>query len=140
MKTILFVGISNKRDKDPFDSSTNSGKIIDSIVRGISCDCYKMNYVSYPPLDDLGRLRYPTKEELRNSFPEFQKKVQMLHPDLIIVCGKMILKELERHEYKKYPILSILHPSYIWVYHRKELDQYIKDTKEKIKEVLNLEK
>ena len=127
MKTICIIGISDKSGKAPFDSSTNSGKIIDQIISKVDANFIKMNYVSFAPLDEFGNLRYPTKEELNASFFSFQERILKLNPDVLVVCGKMIAKELKKHHFYQDQILEISHPSYIWVYKRKLLNDYIQD-------------
>ena len=48
---IVFVGLSNKINKMPFDITTNSGKIVHEIISRLKDDCYLMNLVDYAPLD-----------------------------------------------------------------------------------------
>lgn len=138
MKKVLLVGISNKEGKEPFDSSTASGRIVDQMIVRIPCEFFKINYVNFAPLDLEGKMRYPTKEELTNSFPSFCSRVKVIEPDLIVVFGKMIADELKKRGYCDYPILSLAHPSYIWVYRRNELDCYLEKAVFQIKDKLNL--
>lgn len=132
MKTVCFVGISNKEGKKPFDSTTNSGKVIDQIISQVDVNCEKVNYVSFVPTDDFGKIRYPSKTELEESFPLFQKKVYTMNPDLLIVCGKMIARQLKKHNFYQDKMLEVVHPSYIWVYKRAFLHQYIQEIVMKI--------
>lgn len=136
MKKIIFVGITNKEGKEPFDSSTKSGAILDVIIDQLDAQCEKMNYVSYAPKDQNGKLRYPTKEELNQAYSEFQANILKHNPDLLVVCGTMIFKELKQHGFDSCNILKIYHPSYIWVYKRKQLDSYIRDVCKQIKEII----
>lgn len=132
MKTICFVGISDKENKQPFDSSTKSGAIVDQIIQGLSFSCIKMNYVSFVPKDKKGKLRYPTKEELSHSFFDFQEKIKRINPDLIVVCGTIIQKELKKKNWNFCPSLFIYHPSYILIYKRNCLNSYINETIKKV--------
>lgn len=136
MRCVCFVGISDKLEKKPFDSSTQSGIIVDEIISYLNIDCIKINYVSFAPVDEYGHLRYPTSLELMASFSDFKKKVEEIKPSLIVVCGKMVEKKLRKHNFYQDKILPIYHPSYIWVYKRKELDKYISETVRKINEKL----
>lgn len=136
MKKVVFVGISNKCDKSAFDCSTASGKIIEHIIKHLSCACEKINYVSYAPTDLSGKLRYPTKEELHDSYQSFICHVKTLKPDLLVVCGNLVFKELKRHDFSFCKILRIYHPSYIWVYKRSELDHYYEETLDQIKKII----
>ena len=43
MKKVVFVGLSNKKDKEPFDKTTNSGKIINEVINYLDCECFKLN-------------------------------------------------------------------------------------------------
>lgn len=137
MKKVVFVGITDKNGKEPFDSSTKSGQIIDLIIKELPCCCEKINYISYAPLDELGKLRYPTKGELSDAFPFFQQTILQLSPDLIVICGNMIFDELKRHSFSGWCFLKIKHPSYVWVYHRKELDGYINETVKQINKIIS---
>jgi len=128
MKQILFVGISNKLGKEPFDSSTSSGQIIDQMIEKLpNYDCKKMNYVSYAPLDESGKLRKPNAQELSWAFSDFQNAIQKRIPDLFIVCGKMVEQEFKKHSFYLEQTIFISHPSYIYVYHRKDIDSYVKE-------------
>lgn len=132
MKKICFVGISDKVGLSPFDSSSHSGKIVDQIIARLNVQAFKINYVSFPPLDEKGKLRYPTKKELEDSFPVFQKKVLEINPDVLVICGNMISKEIQKYRFYVDRSITIYHPSYIYVYHRKEIEQYIQDVVSKI--------
>ena len=136
MKKIIFVGITNKEGKNPFDSSTKSGAILDAIIAQLDAKCEKTNYVSYAPKDQNGKLRYPTKIELDQAYLDFQTNIFKQNPDLLVVCGTMIFKELKKHGFDFCNILKIYHPSYIWVYKRKQLDSYIHDVCQQIKEII----
>ena len=67
MKKVVFVGLSNKKDKEPFDKTTNSGKIINEIINHLNYECHKLNLVPFTPTDESGKIRYPTNEEIKKS-------------------------------------------------------------------------
>lgn len=136
MKKICFVGITNKVHLEPFDFSTKSGQIIQEIISRLDVMAFKMNYVDYAPIGENGKLRYPTKSELREAFPVFQEKILNLAPDLLVVCGNMVAKELEIHQFYQDKILVIYHPSYVYVYQRNHTEQYILDVVKQIKEII----
>ena len=133
MEKIVFIGVSNKKDKEPFDISTNSGKIIHDIIKELNYDCYKLNLVPYVPLTKEGKLRYPTKEEIKESMPLLKKELREINPNCIISLGNVVSKELKKIKEYQNIILFENHPSYIYVYKRKELDEYKKRIIEKIK-------
>lgn len=135
-KKVCFVGITDKIGLEPFDCSTKSGMIIVQIMELLDYECEKINYVSYPPLNEKGRLRYPTKKEMQEAFPGFQESILKMKPDLLVVCGKMVAGVLKQHSFFQDKILVIYHPSYIYVYQRNKIEQYILETVQKIKEIM----
>lgn len=88
MKRVVFVGITDKVSLSPFDSSTKSGAILDQIIEKLNCSCFKMNYVPFAPLNELGKLRYPNQVELAQVYLPFLKSIKELNPDLLVVCGR----------------------------------------------------
>jgi len=124
---IIFLGLSNKKDLLPFDESTNSGKIINEIINKVDDECLKLNLVQYAPLDKNGKLRYPNKREIDNSIPIFLKTIKSFNPDLIIAFGNIVKNEISRIESLEYKVIFKKHPSYIFVYDRKNINNYIID-------------
>lgn len=124
---ILFVGLSNKPNTKPFDSSTNSGKVVDKITSKLDHQIYKCNLVNFAPIDDNGKLRYPTKNEIADSMDEFVKHTDQIEPDLIIAFGKIVSRNLSKIENFKNRTIHALHPSYVYIYKRKTLDSYIEN-------------
>jgi hypothetical protein len=124
---ILFVGLSNKLNKEPFDIHTNSGKIVHDIIKQLNHECYLVNLVQYPPVDKNGKLRYPTKLEIKEAIPAFLKYTDTIKPDLIVSFGKTVSDELSKIVIINKILLTKNHPSYIWVYKRNSLDSYIDD-------------
>ena len=127
MKKVVFVGLSNKPSLEPFDTSTNSGKVLQMIIDKCDCEFFKINLVDYAPLDSRNKLRYPSKKEIDDAIPLFVQKIEKINPDVIVSFGNLVslsLKEIgifdNKTIYKK-------HPSYIYVYKRKELEIYIND-------------
>ena len=122
---IIFLGLSNKKDLLPFDESTNSGKIINEIINKLDDECLKLKLVQYAPLDKNGKLRYPNKREIDNSIPIFLETIESFNPDLIIGFGNIVKNEISKIDLLKNKIIFKKHPSYIFVYDRKNLDNYI---------------
>ena len=102
---IIFVGVHNKPNTPPLDSSTKSGKLIDRIIKRIDCEAIKTNLfdVEY----------YPKNISERVSL--VQKWVDCHKPqknDVIVVLGGLARKS--------FPLLSdpltifIHHPSSVW--------------------------
>lgn len=122
---IVLIGLSNKKEMEPFDSSTPSGKIIDKIIDRVDGEFYKLNLVPYAPLDKNGKLRYPNLSEIKMEIPNLKKRINEIHPDLIIGFGSIVGKELKKIKEFDNKLIIEKHPSYIYVYQRKELKQYI---------------
>lgn len=129
---ILFVGLSNKIGREPFDINTNSGKIVHDIIGKLNHDCYVLNLVQYAPVNIEGKLRYPNKCEINDSIPSFLKRVDELKPDLIIAFGKIVSNELYKIKGIEDKLLTKQHPSYVYIYKKKTLDNYVRDIIENI--------
>lgn len=126
-KRVVFVGLSNKINQEPFDIATNSGKIINEIIDKLNCECYKINLVPYAPVDELGKLRYPNKKELKEGLLLLEIELDKINPTCIVGLGNIVHKNLKKLDKYKNILLLKKHPSYIYVYKRKELDDYIND-------------
>ncbi|MDD2504870.1 MAG: uracil-DNA glycosylase family protein [Bacilli bacterium] len=142
---IFFVGLSAKRIKSkkevPLSSSTNSGKIIENIENKINLTTYKTNLVKCLPLDEKNNLRYPNLSEKNACFDNLQLEIKTLKPKIIFLLGSevasFIAKKINIHltkpegynfgfiKHSGIYYVHIYHPSYIYVYKRKELDFYI---------------
>ena len=118
---VLFIGLSNKIGCTPLQSGTISGDLIDKIIIGINAECYKANLVNFAPLDEKGKLRYPTKSEMNIGYKYLQEFIKEIKPDICILLGCKVSKYLSN----KVNSISIKHPSYIAVYKRKYIDEYI---------------
>ena len=132
MKKVVFIGLSNKKDKEPFDKTTNSGKIINEVINHLDCKCFKINLVPYAPLNESGKLRYPTKEEIAESINYLNEQLENIKPDCIVGLGNMVNKELKKIEKYQNILICETHPSYVYVYKKRELNQYIKNLEKKI--------
>lgn len=123
---IVFVGLSNKINKTPFDITTNSGKIVHEIISRLKDDYYLMNLVDYAPLDENLRLRYPTEQEIIDCTQKFKKKIKKINPDLIVSFGNITTNHLKKLNLKP-KLLSFYHPSYIFTYRHQQIDTYIEE-------------
>jgi len=116
MKKVLLLGLSNKPNVQAFDSTTNSGKIIDMLIHeNPEVEFVKANLVSFAPLDDNNKLRYPNKQELfagatiwKNKFFEY---------DCIILFGKKVQDTiLNDKEFVFRNIICVAHPCMLLFY------------------------
>ena len=134
MYKIAIIGISNKPNCKPLDDTTNTGKIITEITNNFpEIEFYKTNLVNFAPLNELGKLRYPTKQEVKDNMPNLLNDIK--NCNAVICLGNKVSKYLNG---KVENIISIKHPSYIWIYKRKELDSYIDEVVNMIKQMKEL--
>lgn len=143
---VFWVGLSAKtvtfEEEKPLSPTTNSGKLISSVEE--RCEgilTYKTNLVKCVPLDEKAKLRYPNKKEIDICFPNLEKEITDLKPRLVFLLGDKVTKAISRHfgisfaawdefNYKYVQrddiyYISIHHPSYIHVYKRKQMEDYI---------------
>jgi DNA polymerase len=147
----MFVGISSQKNKwnktfMPFDNQTNSGKLLEEIILSLpKISFHKTNLIKCAPLNELGKIRYPTKEEYKNCFKNFEDELNIVKPKLIFIFGNPAIKAIEQKykiklekekptSYKNLNFVAINHPSYIMIYKRKNLEEY----KDKIKGLITI--
>lgn len=138
---IMWVGLSAKKVEDinktiPLCNDTNSGKIIEKIENELNdFRFYKTNLVKCLPLDKNNKLRYPTIEEMNSCIENLLLEINYFKPKIIFVLGKktynFIHKYFANNNIDTSSIYYIEHPSYIYIYKRKYIDDYI----EKIKNI-----
>jgi len=151
---ILWVGLSAKKvdcieTSIPLSNDTNSGKIIESIEKEFNnLYFYKTNLVKCLPLDEKNKLRYPEKEEMEACFENLIYEIKTLKPKIVFLLGNkvanFVIKNLNNKKFlssipnslketiNNITFETVYHPSYIYVYKRKEKDIYIENIKLKI--------
>lgn len=146
---VFWVGLSAVKIEDnlfqekPLSPKTNTGKLIAEIENNInSLNFYKTNIVKCLPLKN-GKIRYPSQEEMRVCYKNFQYELTELKPKVVFMLGRQVsdfitltydnTKEFldNNFEYKPFKIgaisfVPIHHPSYILIYKRKKIKRYIK--------------
>lgn len=121
MKHIIYAcGISNKPDTEPLESSTLTGKIVDQIINGY--EVKKINFF------DRVLLKPPTDKQIKSEIEHFIKRTS--DATLVLLFSESIGKHLL--DYKT--IVAVKHPSYMSKYQKKNLKQYILDTRKIIEE------
>ena len=140
-KSLLWVGISMQKDSlIPLDEKFVSGRLISSVIELMPEYCHhKANLVNFAPLDKLGKIRYPLKSEIDDSFPFLNDLIEVVRPQIIIALGGVVIKSLSEafdmklelpkgFEYQvvagKFSIMPVQHPSYISIYKKKHIDDY----------------
>lgn len=142
----MFVGLSSKPGTAVLCPTTNSGKLISEIEERISesFSVYKTNLVKCAPLDEHGKLRYPTLAEMKACLPRLITEIEHFQPRVIVPLGGQVTKFMmntlmsdqrfdgfsDDFRYRTFSfnsgmLLPVHHPSYIWVYKRKRISQYI---------------
>ena len=151
---VFWVGLSAVKISDSIDiplaNNTNSGKLIHSIeFLNPDIEFYKTNLVKCLPLKD-DKIRYPSNLEMETCFTHLLDEINAIKPRLIFLLGKQVatfvLKKYGVTEYSlnenfEYEIIDskdcrfipVHHPSFILVYKRKRLQDYIKSIENIIK-------
>lgn len=147
---VFFVGLSAKKVKStkeiPLSPETNTGRIIQQIEE--YCDninSYKTNLVKCVPLNNESKLRYPSSYEIDECFDNFCTEIKELSPRIVFLLGEKVSKSVERHykikfekwegydfhytQYEGIYYVPIQHPSYMHVYKRREIEDYIEGVK-----------
>lgn len=147
---VMWVGLSAKKVEDvnknyPLENNTSSGKIIEEIEKKRDdLTFYKTNLVKCLPLNEEGKLRYPTENEMEMCIKNLLMEIRELKPRVVFLLGnnvsKFVTKYCEKNSIKTdVKVFSVEHPSYICVYKRKNKDAYIKKIIDEIEreEILN---
>lgn len=143
---VFWVGLSAKMikssDEIPLSPHTNTGMVIQKIEETLGAvSTYKTNLVKCVPLNEQHKLRYPNKKELDTCFFNLQKEIQELSPQIVFLLGEKVCSTVGKHfnikfdkwdeynySYKQCDgiyYVPIHHPSYIYTYKRKTMEQYI---------------
>lgn len=143
---VMFVGLSAKPEANDLCPTTNTGKLISAIEERIagSMGIYRTNAVKCAPLDSAGKLRYPTESELKACLPRLLAEIESVSPKVVVPLGGIVSRFLLQSlgegrqfsgfgadfDYETYPLdlgyaMPIHHPSYIWIYRRKRVNEYV---------------
>lgn len=154
---IFWVGLSAKKisseEEIPLSPETNTGMLISKIED--LCEevsTYKTNLVKCLPLNEQQKLRYPNNSEIDACFHNLTIELKELSPKIVFLLGVKVSSAIKKHfnlnfeewnyfeykyqEYQNTYYVPIHHPSYIYVYKRKEVDAYIKGVEKIIYELL----
>lgn len=133
---VMWIGLSAKKVGNleinyPLEEDTNSGKIIKEVEDILpNVKFYKTNLVKCLPLDDNGKIRYPNNEEMNACINNLIKEIEFLKPKVVFLLGNnvsnFVEKYIKKHNIKLNLYLKkIEHPSYIYIYKRKNKQDYI---------------
>ncbi len=143
-RKILWLGISMQKDSvKAFDKKFLSRQILDqAIIYLNNYEHHFDNLVNYGPLNEHNKIRYPTIGEIFQNQKELKNRIKELNPLIIIALGSLVTKSLAKifnlninfpktYQYQfyksEYFIIPVHHPSYIGVYKRKNLKDYIEN-------------
>lgn len=145
---VFWVGLSAVKSDNimpitPLSSTTNTGNLIKLIESSCKSNggFYKTNIVKCLPLNGC-KIRYPSKKEMSICFPHLEYEINTLRPRQVFLLGKSVadfvlnkyginnLKLDNEFNYSSITLndiqyIPIHHPSYILVYKRKRLNEYI---------------
>ena len=157
---VMWVGLSHKQAKEgeifaPLGINTNSGKVVWKIESRLSkLSFYKTNLVKFAPLDQRNKLRYPTSSEMENDFLSLTREIEVFKPKIIFLLGSKVsdfVLKMKRYKPVKSKdgwrcyveaqidgiyFVSIFHPSYVYVYKRKKLNEYINTVYQIVEDLL----
>jgi hypothetical protein len=143
---VYFVGLSAKPMCEHLAPETRTGNIIEQIIHHLpSVKAVKTNLVKTPPIDQEGKLRYPNSSEMKLGWNELQNEMNQTSPNLLVTLGQQVSYFLRLQmgvqpvkpqfpadfSYESYlsqsksNILSVHHPSFVFVYRRKYIDNYV---------------
>lgn len=154
---IFWVGLSAKKvltdGELPLSPATNTGMIIHKIEE--KCNnviAYKTNLVKCLPLTEQEKIRYPNINEIDCCFEHLLHEIQIMSPQIVFLLGEKVYSTVERkmqikfkkwkdfdYYYKKIDgiyYVPIHHPSYIYVYKRKMIQNYINSIENVINQLL----
>ena len=139
---IMFVGISAKmketEDEIPLSENTNSGKLIKMIEERLleensNISCYRSNMVKCVPLNEKGKIRNPDILEIENCIDNLVYELSIVKPKVIVLLGRLVEKHLKKKIIEQgYNTITIYHPSYIYVYRKKEIEKYVEESSKNI--------
>lgn len=143
---VMFVGLSFKPGTEALCPSTNSGKLIGEIERRVASaiNVHRTNLVKCAPCDGNGKLRYPTSSEMKSCLPTLLAEIDHYQPRVIVPLGGQVTKFMlasllstpqfggfaDDFDYQAFSfngsiLLPVHHPSYIWIYRRKHVHEYV---------------
>jgi len=154
---VIWVGLSAKRvesdNEIPLAPGTNTGMLIkkaEELCRGVST--YKTNLVKCLPLTEEKKLRYPNSKEIDCCFEHLINEIKTLNPKIVFLLGEKVYFAVGKHldirfekwnnfdycykEYNKTYYIPIHHPSYIYVYRRRFVGEYVKGIEKMINRLL----
>ena len=102
-RAVVVVGLSAKKittpSEIPLDNGTKSGQLVmemEKISAKNNLEVYRTNLVKCPPLDERGKLRYPTNAEIEVCFENLLHEIDVLDPRIVVLFGNIVQAKFER--------------------------------------------
>ena len=143
---VYIVGLSVKPDCEHLDPETKTGHVVQQIINRLpSAKIIRTNLVRTPPLNKDGKLRYPSESEMALGWDELKSELHQTGYQLLVALGYQVSSFLRSQmgirptrsqlppdfSYRDHvpsslsPILTVHHPSFVLIYRRKHLENYI---------------
>jgi hypothetical protein len=120
---VIFVGIHNKPNKQPLDSSTMTGRVIDRIIEKIPAICIKTNLCDIDYFPKEKKLIWPCNLE-------WNERQQPTSDTIIVLLGGWVQKNFLLTEAK---IIKLAHPASFNYRSKEQTEEYINSSVKKIK-------
>lgn len=154
---VFWVGLSAKKTASdveiPLSPETNTGMLIQKIEDMCeNINTYKTNLVKCVPLTEQQKLRYPNKKEIDSCFEHLLSEIHTMSPKIVFLLGERVYSSVGKHlkidfekwndfeyHYTKFRgtyYVPIHHPSYIYVYKRKRVNEYVESVEKIINQLL----
>lgn len=126
---VIFIGMHNKEGKEPLDSTTKSGAIIDRIIDGLAgIEVLKTNMWDvheFPPVEWQIALSC-----------EWWRKVSVSSDDVIVLLGAIVHRNFDYRKERCDNVLKIAHPSSCNYRSKHDTEKYIASSIEAINNLL----
>lgn len=140
------VSFSDSQLKLPLSPDTRSGKLIEQVEKANPyIEFYKTNIVKCLPLNN-DKIRYPSKLEMDKCYVNLDYEFNQLNPKIVFLLGKQVSQYVlkrynitdfsldRKFNYKSFRIdktnfIPIHHPSFVLIYKRNHIDNYLKGIK-----------
>lgn len=148
---VICVGLSAKQqtfvDEIPLDQRTNSGAVIHLLEQFCGFEFYKTNLVKCAPTHN-NKLRYPAKNEIDCCIPFLKGEIEELRPKVVLMLGRQVAEGIAQYlgfatpaaytcvGHHNVSYIAMPHPSYLWIYKRKELNDRLTDIRDFIAQAI----
>lgn len=154
---VFWVGLSAKKvlsdTEGPLSPETNTGALIKQIEDGCEeISTYKTNLVKCLPLTEQHKLRYPNQKEISCCITHLISEINAMSPKIVFLLGEKVYFAVGKYfgiKFEKWDefnfshikigdtyYVPIQHPSYICIYKRKQINEYVNSVRKIIEYLL----